>query len=291
MKHISDENIYLYVINPALLGIEALRVIESHLEGCSECREFVSVAENFLNEYRKLKDLKLDSPEHAGKIEMLRLRSGLRSHRLPQFSSNSMVLKPFNFFTGSERRFSKLVAEQKPEDQDRFRHIYTYASAHKLVILRVLYNPAKKEYSLYLVCDDMSKAGNALINFEGEDVEYVTDNDGIIRLNRDFIAENVNVFIHLPISKFEIDLCEFLKKHAVSALISKEKITLNLSRLNGDVKATLDFGRKPEAAEIKAIILHGDNFDKHESYDLDGNSFFFPAAGYDKIRIVLVQKQ
>lgn len=291
MKHISDENIYLYVINRELLGTEELRNTVRHLSECSECREFAEMTRSFLKEYDNIGNLGLDSELRHSNFRIVRQGRTVGRSEVPESDLSLFKLKPLRIYDDTPAQFSKLAAEQKPEDLDRFRHILTYASAHKFVLLRVLYNPAKKEYDLYLVCDDMSKVGNALINFEGEEAEYVADNNGIVKLNRDFISENVNVYIHLPISQFEIDINQVLRGDKCLEITSKEKITLKLLKLNGEVKAVMNFAREFGPGRLKAIVLFGDNFEKHYSCDIHEGTFSFPRTGLNKVKIVLVQKQ
>ena len=291
MRHISDENIYLYVINREMLGTEELKYVDRHFSVCSECREFAELALSFLKEYDSIGSFGLDSKLRHTDFRMVRQGRSVSSSEVPESISNVFTLQPIRIYSDNGTQFPKLAAEQKPEDLDRFRHIFTYASAHKFVLLRVLYNPAKKEYDLYLVCDDMSKVGNALINFEGEEAEYVADNNGIIKLHRDFISENVNVYIHLPISRFDIDINQVLPGDKSLEATSKEKITLKLQKRNMEVNAAINFVRDYDPGKLKAIVLYGDNFEKHYSCDIRENTFSFPWSGLNKVKIVLVQKQ
>ncbi len=162
MKFISDEIIHLYLIKKELLEPEISEEIEKRLTSNYRFQKRVSEIKAIYEEYNRI-------------------------------NKDSITLTPF---IKENNSYDYRLAAYNSENYNEFRYLTTFASVENLIMIRVHYNSSSKEYKLYLVSDDMNKVKNARLKIKGFDMEYITDDEGIVTIKDMIIDENTEIDVN-----------------------------------------------------------------------------------------------
>lgn len=167
---ISDEKLNLYVINPSLLSREDNKRIEKAIVEDERVKDYI-------DELKELYDSRLVGQTF-----------------LPV--TNVYFLKPLGHPLYSKNKI-KLVAESAALVKDEPRLVNTYISADEYVMINVHYNPAREEYTLYLICDEMEKVKNARVKILGIEEDFTADSDGILKIRGHHITPDQGITVKL----------------------------------------------------------------------------------------------
>lgn len=165
MNNITDEILFLYIINKSLLDEKMAKDIEKNL---ILDKKFNARFENFKDIFEGSINLSEDG--------YIILHS---------------INKPINNLT-----YSKLAADNSVIE-NKFNYVTTFASAENIVLVRVLHNQSTNEYKLFLICDDMAKVRNASVKIDDYSEDFITDDEGIISLKGGFIDSHTFISVKL----------------------------------------------------------------------------------------------
>jgi len=165
MKIITDEILFLYIINKSLLDENLVIEIEKNL-----------ISDNkFKERFENFKDI-FESSNFMTENGFLVLHS---------------INKPINNLA-----YSKLAADNAVIE-NKFNYVTTFASAENIVLVRVLHNQSTNEYKLFLICDDMAKVRNASVKIDEYPEDFIADDKGVISLKGGFIDSHTFISVKL----------------------------------------------------------------------------------------------
>ncbi len=179
MNQFIESDMYLYVLNPALLNRDVYIGIEQAVEQNSDVRLQIEEIKEF---YAALSDI-----------------SGFES----EYEYSLFPLTD----SGSGRGWDRLAAQHLTENSEASEFVGTHISAEKLILTRLFFIRSLSEYHLYLLCQGNSeRIQNALVHITGIDRMFITDELGLVKIKSGFVDENSFISVKFPILLYEIDL-------------------------------------------------------------------------------------
>lgn len=165
MNIITDEILFLYILNKSLLEENLVIKIEKNL-----------ISDDiFKDRYENFKAI------FEG------------SNRMTE--DGYAVLHSINKPT-SNLAYTKLAADNTAIE-NKFEYVTTFASAENIVLVRVLHNQATNEYKLFMICDDMAKVRNASVKIDEYPEDFIADENGIISMKGGFIDSHTFISVKL----------------------------------------------------------------------------------------------
>ena len=259
MKHIKDEILNIYLLNSSVLEKDKIKEIELHLSKCKECKKFYNEMKSF---YADLDELE-SKEQHSYKLESLYGESDEKNN------------------------FMSLAAQDAEEVEKGFKYFNTYATAEKLILIRAFRNIPTGEFNLYLICEDAEKIKNALVNIQGIDRDFVSDKEGLLKINDYSIDKQMQINIHSPIARFEVDKDTLSKDFKELPCFMKSGMKLILDLSNDNIYAALKVTPEYKFKKLKAVVLEAP--DSYEVVGLEDNKFNFTKPSSEKFEIVIVE--
>lgn len=160
---ITDEILFLYIINKSLLDESMVVDIEKGLNS----------EDDFRKRYEEFKDI----------FE----------------SSNSMMKDGYyvlhSIYHNTNNLTHPKLAAENTALENKFNYVTTFATAENIVMVRVLHNQATNEYKLFLICEDMERVRNASVKIDDYPEDFITDENGIISLKDGFIDSHTFISV------------------------------------------------------------------------------------------------
>ena len=254
-----DEILNIYILNSSVLSRSKVEEIESHLSECSDCKDYYEEMKTFYSD--------LDNLETEDKF-IFELRS----------------LYPD---TDIKDKYMSLAAQDAEEVEKGFRYFNTYATAEKLILIRAFRNIPTGEFNLYLICEDVGKIKNALVNIEGIDKDFVSDKEGLLKIKDIQLDKQIKINIHSPIARFEVNKDTLSKNFKELPCIMKSGMKLIVDFSNENIFAALKVIPKFKLKNLKAVVLEAP--DTFEIIEIEGNKFTFTKPSSEKFEIVIVE--
>lgn len=277
MKHIPDKILNLYIIDAGQIPKEELLKIEHHLSICAECKDYLNDLNSFYKEYSEIKPVDIPVQDFFKILE--EKRKIIQSVKIN-------VFELFPLSNENNNQFSRLAALQKEKVSIAYKHVFTYASAERFVILRALYNEALKKYRLYLLSDDMNLVSNAIITLNKNKETFIADKNGIIEIENDIIDFQSNIILYLPVAKYKIQN-NLITEDVRSFQNELEKnFELEICKVSGNIIGKLINGSNK--AEYKSVIKY-EISDKVVVTNITESQFSFPELPGSDIEILIVE--
>jgi hypothetical protein len=235
MEHISDEIIYLFVINPNAIESAERTIIEKHIDNCSHCKEFLEESTNLFKTLNTLTSDRVSKEDFFNKMKtsLKYLNSSIETEE----NQNILHLYEQYKLNKGSQNFLRLAAMQNASLQNRDRYINTYASAQNFVLMRVMYTSTTKGYQLYLICEDMERVKCAIVSLEGINKDLVADENGIVSLKSGYVNAHLSFQLLLPVARFYLDFDDIKN--------SKKPVQIksHLHHYNIDLSASMNFDK------------------------------------------------
>ena len=169
MKIITDEILHLYIINKQLLEVDFLKEIDEQLKSSDIMKKRIEAIKLFYTELNNVERKKLE---------------------MTSTGKESISLYPFEFNYNNTLKYAKLAADTVNDDKkiDAYKYVKTFASAENLYLMRLHHNPVKNEFKLYILSEDAEKISNLKIRIPELNLEFVSDENGVIDLKNHNIS-------------------------------------------------------------------------------------------------------
>ena len=265
MKHITDEILNIYLLDSSVLEKRKVEEIELHLSKCKECKKFYEEMKSFYIDLNELEN----KEQHSYKLESLYSESDEKNNLM------------------------SLAAQDAEEVEKGFRYFNTYATAEKLILMRAFKDISTGEFIIYLVCENVEKIKNALVNIQGIDEDFVSDKECFIKIKDHQLDKQMQINIHSPIARFEVNKDTLHKNFKELRCIMKSGITLiaDLSNLpeqtSENITAALKVIPKFKFKKLKAVVLEAP--DVYKVIEIEDNKFTFAKPSSEKFEIVIVE--
>ena len=254
-----DEILNIYILNSSVLSRIKVEEIENHLSDCDDCKRFYDEMKSFYSDLHNLKS------EDGTTFELRSLYSD----------------------TKDKDNFMNLAAQDAEDVEKGFKYFNTYASAEKLILIRVFKNIPTGEFNLYLICEDAEKIKNALVNIEGIDKDFVSDKEGLLKIKDIQLDKQIKINIHSPIARFEVNKDTLSKNFKELPCIMKSGMKLIVDFSNENIFAALKVIPKFKLKNLKAVVLEAP--DTFEIIEIEGNKFTFIKPSSEKFETVIVE--
>ena len=258
MKHITDEILNVYILNSSSLQENKIEEIENHLTKCKDCEKYYNDLKLFYSDLNNLENSNKNSYE--------------LKNLYPESDDNNVM---------------SLAAQEAEQDQVYFKYFNTYATAEKLILIRVFKNNSKGDFNLYLICEDAEKIKSALVNIERIDKDFISDKEGLIKIKDHSLDRQMKINIHSPIARFEVerDISDKNSHEFQCVLKSGMMLIVDISDENifAVLKVTAEFRYK----KLKAIVIEAP--DTYVVTEIEDKKFTFPKPSSEKFEIVIVE--
>jgi len=258
LKHITDEILNVYILNSSSLKENKIEEIENHLTKCKDCKKYYKDLKLFYSDLNNLKN------------------SNKYSHELKSLYTES-----------DDNNVMSLAAQNAEKDRDGYKYFNTYATAEKLILIRAFRNNSTGDFNLYLICENVEKVKNALFNIEGIDYDYISNEKGFLKIKDRYLDKHMNINIHSPIARFEIDKDMILKESQEFSCILKSGMTLIVDLSNENIFAALKVTSEFKYKKLKAIVIEAP--DTNKIVGIEENKFKFTKPSFEKFEIVFVE--
>lgn len=201
MKHIDENTLERFVLQPGRLDKELVHSIGEHLSQCRTCSETLE----FLTSVHS--DLNSLDYHNQNRIDGF-VRALFRT-------SNVIPLVPFkprldlNAFDG--KYTTVLAAMTKPVDQSRFHTLGTFASQTENAVLRVTHDRQAQALRLYVHSEDPRASAYSIISTPELSTDFVTDVHGHLTiaatetlLNADW--NSLKPVLHLKVAEYPLSV-------------------------------------------------------------------------------------
>ena len=166
MKHLSEESIERYLLEPDRLSSPELERAYTHLKDCPRCRAIHGFLKDFyarLNESSVAEEV---TPEH----------------QQTDFA-HPVILRPMKdipeFILGPEARITVLAAESVTANTQRFDTKAALVSEQDKVLMRIVHDRLENRYRMYLIAEDMERIKIAKVSIPALGVDLTTNEHGV----------------------------------------------------------------------------------------------------------------
>ena len=258
MKHITDEILNVYILNSSSLKENKIEEIENHLIKCKDCENYYNNLKSFYSDLNNLKNSNIYSYE-------------LKS-LYPESDDNNVM---------------SLAAQNAEQEQVGFKYFNTYATAEKLILIRAFRNNSTGDFNLYLICEDAEKIKNTLVNIEGIDEDFISNEKGFLVIKDYSLDRQMNINIHSPIARFEVKRDMLEKDSHELPCILKSGMTLIMDLSNENIFASLKVTAEFKYKKLKAIVIEAP--ENYKIVGIEDNKFTFAIPSSEKFEIVIVE--
>lgn len=175
-SHPHIEELRLYISTENSVSPETTERIEGHLAECAFCRDVVHELRRFMSIRRNVNEQRVH--EESEKL-LDRILRGKRTHKriIPLHQRPCGEEKP----SVSNGRMV-LAAASNDDDAPMLSAVSTLYSADESVLLRILLDHQREEYSLYVLAEKKEHSAHVLIESPLTETPVMTDDDGICRI-------------------------------------------------------------------------------------------------------------
>lgn len=258
MKHITDEILNVYILNSSSLTIKKIEEIEVHLSECKDCEKYYNELKSFYSDLNNLEKSDMYS------YELISL--------YPEIDENNTM---------------SLAAQNDEQDKGGYKYFNTYATAEKLILIRAFRNYPTGEFNLYLICEDVEKIKNALVNIRGIDKDFISDKEGFLKIKDQSLDKQMKLNIHSPVARFEVDRDMLVKTSHELQCILKSGMKLKIKSIDNNIQAEFEVTSDFRYKKLKAIII--ETTDSNEVIELEDSKFTFAKPSSDKFEIIIVE--
>ncbi len=197
MKCIEKKELEIFVINE-IGGTKIPQNISDHFLKCNFCANRIKEMRLFYNEFMSQNNLPYSESE-MHKVEMiLRKKNPIIKTKLVH-NINQDYLKNNNYTIMHAETSNSGI-------QNLYENYAVLSSEDNDLLIRIIRNKRKDDFSIHLISEDEKKYSNVIIHIDGIDEDFVTDKNGFVNighmnLNR---PELLNVVVNTPISEFEL---------------------------------------------------------------------------------------
>lgn len=258
MKHITDEILNVYILNSSSLKENKIEEIENHLSKCKDCEKYYNDLKSFYSDLNNLEN------------------SNNYSYELKSLYPDS-----------DDNKFMSLAAQNNEQDKVGYKYFNTYATAEKLILIRAFRNNSTGDFNLYLICEDVEKIKNALVNVEGIDHDFISDKEGLINVKDHSLDKQMKINIHSPIARFEIDDFKLTEKSQELHCVLKSGMKLKMKSIYENIQSELEITAVFKLKKLKAIVFISPDFFK--VFEIINKKFAFTTPPSEKFEIVIVE--
>ena len=258
LKHITDEILNVYILNSSSLKENKIEEIENHLTKCKDCKKYYKDLKLFYSDLNNLKN------------------SNKYSHELKSLYTES-----------DDNNVMSLAAKNAEKDRDGYKYFNTYATAEKLILIRAFRNNSTGDFNLYLICENVEKIKNALVNIDGIDEDFVSNKEGLINIKDHSLDKHKKINIHSSIARFEIGEIKKTEDTQEFLCIQKSGMKLKLKSIKSNIKSEIDITPNFESKKLKAIVFLGPMF--YKVFEILNKKFTFTKPPSDKFEIIIVE--
>ena len=253
-----DEILNIYILNSSILEKSQIEKIEFHLSECKDCEKYYNELKLFYTDLNNLE-------------------------KREKYTNELFSLYP----DSDENNYMSLAAQNNEKDQIGYKYFNTYATAEKLILIRVFRNNSTGDFNLFLICEDVEKIKNALVNIEGIDDDFISDNEGLIKIKDHSFDKQMKINIHSPIARFEFDDLKLTEKYQELYCVLNSGMKLKMKSIDENIQSELEITTAFKLKKLKAIVFISSDFFK--VFEIINKKFTFTTPPSEKYEIIIVE--